>query len=149
MPKDIIKALVIALIIVVLGEVFLAWQYHRLEKKRLPLIEEKLEKQEQEMEQKSARDILDRFMLARIDKNEKRADLYLTEAAMEQKLQGKFDLIADFSNYEILQSDRAGESQFRFMVKLYEQEGLSYIVEAITLQKILDQYYIGSVAIAG
>ncbi len=147
--KDVIKAFVIALLIVVLGEVVLAWQYHRLEKKRIPLIEEKLEKQQQEMEQGSAQDILDRFILARVEKNEAQANLYLTEQAMEQKLKEQFTLINDFTSYEILKSEKLTDDKFRFIVKIYEKDEIGYTIEAIILTKILNQYYIESVEIAG
>ncbi|MFC1663596.1 hypothetical protein ACFL0A_00485 [Patescibacteria group bacterium] len=147
--KDVLKALVIAIIVVALGEVILVWQYQRLEEKRIPLIEEKIEKQQEEMEQKSAKDALDKFISARIDKNEDQANFCLTEGAMDQKMQNEFILVNNFKSYEILKTEKLKEGRFQFLIKLYEKGEMGEIVEVIILTKIIDQYYVDSIEMAG
>lgn len=147
--KGILKVMTFAILIALLGIGILGWQYRQLEKKRLPELEEKIEEQKEEMEQKTAESVLDKFILARIEKNESQAIHYLTERAMEQKNRGKFVLINDFGSYEILKTEKLGEDEYQFIVKLYREEGIGEIVEVIILIKILDKYYIHSVQIAG
>jgi len=132
----------LAILIAFLGIGILGWQYRKIEGEKIPAIEEK-------MEQKSVESFLDRFMEYRIDKNEKRAGGFLTERAMEQKLQNKFVLIDNFENYEITKSEKLADNNYRFIVKIISEEGTGDFVEVIVLTKILDKYYIDSVQIAG
>ena len=132
----------LAILIAFLGIGILGWQYRKIEGEKIPAIEEK-------MEQKSVESFLDRFMEYRIDKNEKRAGGFLTERAMEQKLQNKFVLIDNFENYEIIKSEKLADNNYRFIVKIISEEGTGDFVEVIILTKILDKYYIDSVQIAG
>jgi hypothetical protein len=127
----------------------LGWQYHRIEQKRLPFLEKKLKEQQEQMEERSTREVLDAFLAARIEKNEKKASRYLTERAMAQKIRGDFALINDFESYEVLDVEKLEEFKYKFTVKIYEKEKLGYLVELITLVQILDQYYIDSVELAG
>ena len=101
------------------------------------------------MEQGFAQDILENFIKARIDKNESQANLYLTEVAMEQKNKGMFVLIGNFKSYIVYKSEKLEEGNFRFFVKLYEENEALETVEIISVVKILDNYYINSVEIAG
>lgn len=133
--KGILKVMTFAILIALLGIGILGWQYHQLEKKRIPKLEEKIE-------QVAAEDILERFMATR-------AESLLTERAMEQKKQAKFVSVNDFESYEILKTEKLEEDKYRFIVKLYREEGIGEIVEVIILIKILDRYYIDSVQIAG
>ncbi len=133
--KGILKVMTFAILIALLGIGILGWQYHQLEKKRIPKLEEKIE-------QVAAEDILERFMATR-------AESLLTERAMEQKKQAKFVSVNDFESYEILKTEKLEEDKYRFIVKLYREEGIGEIVEVIILIKILDKYYIDSVQIAG
>lgn len=119
----------LALAISVLGIVVLGWQYNILEKKRLPALEEKIE-------QNSAQDVLERFLTTR-------ADILLTERAMEQKLQGDFWPEDNLKNYEIIKIEKSANNNYRFIVKVGD------LVEIITLTKILGKYYIDSVEMAG
>ena len=127
--KGILKAMAIALAVSLLGIGVLGWQYRRLEKQSLPAIEEKIE-------QNSAQDILRRFL-------ETRADILLTEKAMEQKNKGEFFLENDVKYYEILKVDKLADGQYQFHVKLGD------FTEVITLIKILGSYYIDSIETAG
>ena len=140
--KGILKVMTFAILIALLGIGILGWQYRQLEKKRLPELEKKIEEQEEKIEQTAAEDILERFMATR-------AESLLTERAMEQKKQAKFVSVDDFKSYEILKTEKLEEDKYRFIVKLYREEGIGEIVEVIILIKILDRYYIDSVQIAG
>ncbi len=139
--KGVLKAMFLAILIAFLAIGILAWQYQRIEKERLPALEEKIEK-------RSTEDVLDKFMQMRIDKNEKGALRYLTEGAVQQRDQAEFSLLDNFESYEILQSEKVDEEKYRYVVKIYE-EGMGDFIEVITLIKILDNYYIDSVQIAG
>ncbi len=146
--KGILKAMSLAILIAFLGIGILGWQYHRLEKKRIPLIEEEINRQKEQMEQKTAENVLDKFMSARIEKNEAQATHCLTEGAMEQKNRGQFTLINKFESYEALKTEKLTENKYRFVIKIYEEE-MGDFVEIIILTKILDKYYIDSVEMAG
>lgn len=145
--KEIMKAMIFAILIAFLGIGILGWQYHRLEKRQLPLIKEKIEKQKEEIERSRAQDILDKFMLARIEKNEAQATLYLTERAMEEKLNREFTLINELESYKILKGEKLAENRYQFLVRTYRKDG--DFVEAIILIKILDEYYVDSIRLAG
>ena len=140
--KGIIKALSFALIIAFLCIGILGWQYRKIEKEQIPALEEKIE-------QKTTETALDKFMDLRIEKNELAAMRYLTERAVEQKNKEEFSLIDEFKSYEVLKIEKTGGEKYRYLVKIYEEGGLSNFIEAITLIKILGQYYIDSVEIAG
>ena len=143
--KDAWKAIIVAVLIVALAAGVLSWQYKKITEKS----EEKLSSLEDVMEQLLAQGVLDQFIEARINKNENQANLYLTEQAMEQKIQGEFTLINNFKSYLIQKSEEVGENQYRFIVKLYEEDEMGEIIEVITLTKILDKYYIDLVELAG
>ena len=140
--KGIIKALFFALAIAFLGIGILGWQYRQIESEKIPALEEKIEK-------RSVEDILDKFMQARIDQDEIMAQRYLTENSVEQKDQGEFLLIDKFESYEVIKTEKLGQDNYRYIVKIYEEDGLSDFIEVISLIKILDKYYINSVQIAG
>ena len=140
--KGIIKAMSLAILIAFLGIGILGWQYRQLEKEKIPALEEKIEK-------RSVEDVLDNFMRLRIEKNEAGALRYLTEVSMEQKLQKEFSLIDNFESYEVLKTEKLEQNEYRYIIKVYEEGGISDFVEVIILIKILDKYYINSVQIAG
>lgn len=140
--KGVLKAMFLAILIAFLGIGILGWQYRQLEKERIPALEEKIEK-------RSTQDVLDKFMQARIEKDEVIAKRYLTEASMEQKLQEEFSLINDFASYEVLKTEKLKQDKYRYIVKIYEEGERSDFVEVIILIRILDRYYIDSVQIAG
>ena len=119
----------IALAAAILGIVILGWQYNRLEKKQLPALEDRIE-------QNSAQDVLRRFL-------ETRADILLTERAMEQKIKGEFVLENGIKYYQILKVDKLADETYRFQVKV------GNFTEIITLIKILGSYYIDSIETAG
>ena len=140
--KGIIKALIFAILLAFLGIGILGWQYQRIEKEQIPALEEKIEKKEVE-------DALDDFMRLRVEKNEAGAMRYLTEGAVEAKERKEFLLIDNFDSYEVLGSEKLAEDRYRYVVKVYEDRGLSDLVEVIILIKISDQYYVDSVQLAG
>lgn len=121
--------MIVALVAAILGIVILGWQYNRLEKQRLPALEEKIE-------QNSAQDVLRRFV-------ETRADILLTERAMEQKNKGEFFLEDDVKYYEILKADKITDDSYQFTVKIGD------FTQMITLIKVLGSYYIDSIETAG
>lgn len=130
-----------AVLISLVGVGILAWQYRQLEEEKIPALEEK-------MEQRLVRDVLDDFMAARIEKSEAKALRYLTENSMEQQRLGEFSLIGSFESYQVLSSEKLGENEYRYTVKIYEDK-TGERVEVITLTKISDSYYINSVQMAG
>ncbi|MFH1423979.1 MAG: hypothetical protein ABIG29_03460 [Candidatus Nealsonbacteria bacterium] len=140
--KGIIKALIFALLLAFLVIGVLGWQYRKIETEKVPALEEKIE-------QKIAESALDKFMYARIGRNEQVALNYLTEVAMEQKNSNGFSLLGDFKTYEILNQDKLSDDRYRFAVKIYDGGRMNDWVEVITLTKILDQYYIDSVEMGG
>ena len=140
--KGIIKALVFALILAFLGIGILGWQYRRIESEKVPALEERLE-------QKSVEAVLEKFMHARIQQSEKAARDYLTERAIEDASRGTFSLLNEMERYEILNGEKLAEGSYRYAIKIYEDGGRNDFVEVITLNKILDQYYIDSVEMGG
>lgn len=140
--KGILKAMLFSVVISLIGIGILGWQYRQIEQKRLPAIEEEIKRQKEVMEEKSAQAVLDKFMSARAGGNITQAMLYLTENAAEQINRGEFSLEEKIESYETLNGERLGENSFRFVVKTNE-------IEIITLIKILEKYYIDSIAIAG
>jgi len=140
--KGIIKALIFALLLAFLGIGILGWQYRKIETEKIPVLEEKIE-------QKTAESALDKFMRARIGKNEQAALNYLTEFAMEQKNSDRFSLLGDFQTYEILNQDKLPDGRYRFAVKIYDSDEMNDRVEIIILVKILDRYYIDSIELGG
>src|SRR3989304_5173330 len=58
------KAIVFAVVLLVVGELFLVWQYQRIEKGRLPKLEQKLQEQQQQIEQQTAENVLKEFLAA-------------------------------------------------------------------------------------
>lgn len=140
--KGIIKALVLALLLAFLGIGILGWQYRNIEKEQIPALEEKIE-------QKSAESLLEKFMHARIEQNEPMAMGYLTERAVADLNEGKFSLLNKMVRYEILDSEKLSENQYRYVVKIYERDGSNDFIEIVTLVKILGQYYIDSLVLGG
>jgi len=127
--KGVLKAMSVALVAAILGIAVLGWQYNRLEKKQLPALEEKIERN-------SAQEVLRRFL-------ETRADIFLTERAMEQKIKGEFTLEDSVKYYEILKTDKLADDNYQFSVKVGD------FTEIIILTKILGSYYVDSIETAG
>jgi len=140
--KGIIRALVFALLFAFLGIGILGWQYRQIESEKVPALEEKLE-------QKSVETVLEKFMHARIQKSDKLAMSYLTERAVEEKDRGQFSLLNNMERYEILSNEKLASGNYRYAVKIYENEDRNDFVEIIILSKILNQYYVDSVELGG
>lgn len=142
------KGIAIAIVAVVIGQLVLAWQYYRLEEKRLPLIEQQLAEQKQEIERQSAKKTITSFLNALEEGNSKLALRFLTENAVVQEEQGSFSLQERILGYKIVKLEQVGASEFRAQVEV-EDEALFPQVRLLRVLKVLDTYYIDSVEIAG
>lgn len=140
--KGIIKALVFALLLTLLAIGILGWQYRQIESEKVPALEERLE-------QKSVEAVLEKFMHARIRQSDAIAMSYLTERSVEELASGQFLLLNQMEEYEILNSEKLSEGQYRYAIKIYENDGRNDFVEIIILTKILDQYYVDSIEMGG
>jgi len=140
------RVILLAVVLLVVGELLLAWQYNRLESGRIADIEERIEEQQQTIEVQAARELLRNFLDARIAEDETRIGRYVTEQAMHQRSQGEFELFG-VQNYEIIKSDKLEDTSFRFQVRI-SRERLEQI-EIIQVMKILEDYYINTVQLAG
>ena len=83
------KAILIAIISVLLVVSFLSWQYKKIEDNS----QEKLTSLEDVLIMGSVQEVVDDFMTARISNNENQAILYLTEQAFQQMEEGAFFLV--------------------------------------------------------
>tara|TARA_Y100000310_G_scaffold305147_1_gene344993 strand:+ start:198 stop:656 length:459 start_codon:yes stop_codon:yes gene_type:complete len=147
--KDSWKGVAFAIIAVVIGQVVLAWQYYRLEEKRLPLIEQQLAEQREELDRQGARKAVVSFLDAWQQGNKELAMRFLTENTVLQEEQGIFSLEKQFANYQIVKLERTGHGEFRAQVEKQQAEGLPGQTEILRVVKILDSYYIDSLEIAG
>jgi hypothetical protein len=145
LKKSFIPALSISFIACFLLIAGLSSQYHKL----IGQNQEEVETIEQTMERIAAKEILNRFMYARIGKQEEQAKIYFTENTMEQYLQNEFVLINGFQSFEILSNEKLEDTKFRYTLKIQENNGINNIIESITVIKISNQYYIDYVEIAG
>ena len=142
------KGVTIAIIAVVLGQLVLAWQYYRLEEKRLPLIEQQLAEQKEEIERQSAKKTITSFLNALEEGNSKLALRFLTENAVVQEQQGVFSLKERILGYKVVKLEQVGTNEFRAQVEI-ENAALLPQVRLLRVLKVLDTYYIDSVEIAG
>ena len=133
--------LIISFLVMILIIQILSWQYHRIAKEEISLLEIKVEKA-------IAGETLKDFMEARITKNKSQATILLTERAMEQVSKGEIELIDDFQSFEILETTQLGENGFNFLVKIQFQNGTE-MIELIKTTKILDKYYVDSIQLPG
>ena len=127
---------------VVLAEGILIFKFWQIAEQEIPNIKETTEQQ-------TARYVFDKFMEARIAGQKDQAMTYFTENAMEQHLNQEFDLTNDFKSFELLKSEKLEETGYRFIVKIQEQNDINDFIEAITVIKILDRYFINSVEMPG
>lgn len=139
------KAILIAIISVLLIVSFLSWQYKRIENNS----QEKLTSLEDVFIMASVQEVVDDFMVARISNNENQAILFLTEQAFQQMEEGSFTLVGNITSYRIVKKEKMGEETFRFRIDTYEKEGIRGFPEIIILKKIGGEYYIDSLEIAG
>ena len=135
--KGIIKAMTIAIVIAFIGIGILGWQYRRLEKERIPALE-------QEIEQRDVKDALDSFMQLRIQGKEDQFLRHLTERVVERA-----ELISKIESYEIVSVEKMAEDEYRFAVRIYQEGELTDFIEVIKLIKIIDRYYVDSIELAG
>ncbi|PIY88739.1 MAG: hypothetical protein CO031_03020 [Candidatus Nealsonbacteria bacterium CG_4_9_14_0_2_um_filter_37_38] len=133
--------LIISFLVMILIIQILSWQYHRIAKEEISLLEIKVEKA-------IAGETLKDFMEARITKNKSQATILLTERAMEQVSRGEIELMDNFQSFEILETTQLGENGFNFLVKIQFQNGTE-MIELIKTTKILDKYYIDSIQLPG
>ena len=135
-------ALLLAIILVVAGELVLAWQYQRLETERLPRIE-------QELAQRNAKDILIVFLQARLAENEDRARAFLTEVSVLELETNQFELFLPFDSFEIQSITSSDTGSFLFKTAFFDARGIMVSLELIEIVEILEEYYINSIQIAG
>ncbi|OHA63012.1 MAG: hypothetical protein A2748_03785 [Candidatus Wildermuthbacteria bacterium RIFCSPHIGHO2_01_FULL_45_20] len=147
--KGAVKPLAIGIVILVAGELILFWQYQRLEAKRLPAVEQKIERQQQELERARAENALKEFLALRIDGKEGKAKLFLTEQAEVQMRQAGLKLTDNFTDYEIELLGVMEEGRVRFQVAMVGADGLQKQLELITVQKNGGEYYIDELRLAG
>ncbi|MEK7542153.1 MAG: hypothetical protein AAB524_00455 [Patescibacteria group bacterium] len=140
------RVILLAVALLVAGEMLLAWQYQRLEKGRLFQIEQKLEEQERTFEERAAQEVLEKFLEARVAGDTQRASRYITEEAAFQDEQELFEFFG-VRNYKIGKKEKLGEGVFRFQVEV-TRDRLTQ-VEIVEVRKISDQYYVNSVQLAG
>ncbi|MCP6726828.1 MAG: hypothetical protein KJI69_02190 [Patescibacteria group bacterium] len=135
-------ALLLAIILVVAGELVLAWQYQRLETERLPRIE-------QELAQRNAKDILIVFLQARLAENEDRARAFLTEVSVLELETNQFELSLPFDSFEIQSTTSSDTGSFLFQTAFFDARGIMVSLELIEIVEILEEYYVNSIQIAG
>ena len=141
-----LRAIFFAVALLVVGEMLLAWQYQRLEKGRLAELEQKVQEQQQTMEERVAQEVLEKFLEARMIGDEQKAARYVTEEAMLQLRQGLFEFYG-VQNYKINKKEKLVEGIFRFQVEIARDH--SKQIELIELLKISGEYYVNSVQLAG
>lgn len=142
------RAMAIALLAATAGLLILGWQYRQLEEKRLPALEREIEKQREEIEIRAAQNLLERFMSSRLNRNMAQATLYLTENAVEQERIGGFTLLDDYESFRIINREKLAEHEFRFTIEINSKTTGTF-VEVITVTKILENYYVNSIQLAG
>jgi hypothetical protein len=147
--KEAWKGVVVAIIAVVAVQLALSWQYYRLEEKRLPLIEQQLAQQQEELEKQKAKEAIEAFLNAWAQGNQDLAMRFLTENAVVQLEQEGFLLTTRFFAYNIVKIEKIQQGAFRVQVEKRQAEGLPLHIEILRAVKILDSYYIDSLEIAG
>jgi hypothetical protein len=147
--KDAWRGVFIAIVAVVVGQFVLAWQYYRLEEQRLPLLEQALEEQKEEIERQGARKALTSFLDAFEEGNAKLAARFLTENAVWQEEQEMFSLERGIEDYRVREMNVNGINEFRAIVEIQDAEALPFKVHLLRVLKVLDAYYIDSFAPAG
>lgn len=147
--KGALKAILFSVVLLLLGEALLGWQYNRLEQKRIPELEQKIAIQNLEIQEQKAEDALRLFLDARINNEENKILRYLTERAMFDSEQGDFELFGNLGDYEIQNKESIGENEFRFMVQVFSKTDRLLQLELIGVNEILGKYYIDSLQLAG
>ena len=147
--KEAWKGVAVAIIVVVAGQLVLAWQYYRLEEKRLPLIEQQLAEQKEEIKRQAAKQTITSFLNALEEGNSKLALRFLTENAVVQEEQGSFSYKDTIFDYRIIELDEIKTGEFRAQVEIKEVEALPYQTYLLRVLKVLDTYYIDSLEIPG
>jgi cell division protein YceG involved in septum cleavage len=141
-------AIILAILAVALVAFGLSWQYKRIARES----EEKMSSLEDIVEGSLVQDALDKFMMARINKNESQATIYFTENAMQQLENGEFILVDNFASYQIIEKSKLPDGDFpsfKFVVNLYGENKADSHVEIIVLKEILDSYFVHSISIGG
>lgn len=134
---------IFAFLVAVSGIWLLSTQYHKINNGTNNISIQEI------LEQNSAKNIITEFMTARIDKNQEQAVVFFTENAMQQYLNLEFILIDDYTNFEIIKTEKTENEKYRFTIKISEKNNINETIESITVIKILDKYYINSIQIIG
>ena len=101
------------------------------------------------MAQQAAKEILKEFLNARVAGEEAKAKRLFTEVAMQQNVDGEFELLGKFSDFEISDGENLGSDTFRFRVNLIGENEMIQQVELVRVRKFNGTYYIDSVQLAG
>lgn len=135
--------LIISFVVALIGITLLGWQYHKIS-------QEEIDSLKQNIEENSAKELVNKFMQYRIDKNGNQAMIYLTENAMEQRNLGQFILIDNFKSFKIEKTEELNETAYQFTIIIQKENDIGNFVEIITVSKNLDlnEYYIDSVQVA-
>ena len=146
--------ILVAVSAVVLAEGILIFKFWQVAEQEIPNIKETTEQQ-------TARYVFDKFMEARMANQKDQAITYFTENAMQQHINNEFVLVNDFKSFKLLKSekleemekypgaDQSGFAGYRFIVEIYEQNDINDFIEAITIIKISDRYFVNSVEFPG
>lgn len=138
------------IVLVVVGELLLVWQYNNLTEDRIPELEERIAEQQRELESTKAERTVRTFLDARLRGNAEKATRYFTEEAMQQLQEGDFSLAEEnLQDYEILEVTEAEEGVFEFIVRIVRSDASPETVEQIEVMRIEDIHYIHRVTLAG
>ncbi|MDZ4231760.1 MAG: hypothetical protein U1C72_00730 [Candidatus Pacearchaeota archaeon] len=147
--RDAVKAVLLSIALLLVGEAILGWQYNRLEQKRIPQLEAQVAAQQQELARQSAAETLRMFLDARVAGDGGKARSFFTEQAAEDEKNGTFSLVGSFVSYRIEKTDAVSGEEFRFQILLLGPNGSFPTPEIILVKRILDSYYIDSVRVGG
>ena len=104
-------------------------------------------------EKEFARQIIEKFIIARIQRNQPFAESFLTDNAKGQYLvRSDLPLVGlsnpHFASYEVLETEKLDSTQFKFKVRIYEEytsEGIiDYFDETLIVVKKDDKYMVDS-----
>ncbi|OHA64977.1 MAG: hypothetical protein A2940_02450 [Candidatus Wildermuthbacteria bacterium RIFCSPLOWO2_01_FULL_48_29] len=140
------RTLLLAIIVLVAGQWVLVWQYQRLESRRIEGLEQRVEQQQQMMEERAAREALRIFLEARIAGDEIGAGRSITERAALQRQQALFEFLG-VRDYNVQGKEWLNEERVRFQVEITREQLRQ--IELIEVVKIGESYYVDSVQPAG
>ncbi len=136
--------LILAFLVTFLGIKIISWSYEKTAGNGF--IEQQIT---ETIEKGSAELTMNEFMTARMNGNEDLVLSYLTEAAVDQYRENEFILTGDLISFKALSTEKISEEEYRFLIETQAENSRDGLIESITIIKILEKYYIDSIAIAG